>query len=85
MAHRIDFPTAVSIASRYLACAAEEAAFTGLSTTFPRELHAGGSLLFIASSPCNGAIHLPSTLIEVEIKLESPSAEVHVRAVACFS
>jgi hypothetical protein len=40
-----------------------------LCTTFPHELHAGGSLSFLASSPCSEAIHLPSRSIEV-----SPSA-----------
>jgi hypothetical protein len=43
--------------------------FTRLSMTFPHELHAGGSLLFLASSPRNEAIHLPSRSIEMEIKL----------------
>jgi len=34
------------------------------STAFPHELHAGGSLLFIASSPGNEAIRLQSRSIE---------------------
>jgi hypothetical protein len=32
-----------------------------LSAAFPHVLHAGCSLLFIASSPCDEAIYLPST------------------------
>jgi hypothetical protein len=50
------------------------------STTFPYELHAGSSLLFIASSPRNEAIHLQSRSIEMEIRLirHQPSAAVHL-------
>jgi hypothetical protein len=40
-----------------------------LFTAFPHALHAGGSLLFLASSPSNEAIHLPSHSIEKEIQL----------------
>jgi hypothetical protein len=48
------------------------------STTFPHELHAGSSLMFIASSPRNEAIHLQSRSIEMKIKIYSPSAAVHL-------
>src|SRR5580692_5653956 len=47
-----------------------------LSTTFPHELHAGGSLLFLVSSPCNEAIHLPSRSMEMKNQIYSPSAAV---------
>ena len=36
---------------------------------FPHELQACGSLLFIASSPCIKAMHLPSRSKEIEIKV----------------
>ena len=39
-----------------------------LSTMFPHEREACGSLLFIASSPCIKAIHLPSRSKEMEIR-----------------
>ena len=38
------------------------------SHRFPHELQACGSLLFIASSPCIKAIHLPSRSKEMEIR-----------------
>ena len=38
------------------------------SMIFPHELHAGSSLLYIASSPRKEAIHLQLRSIEIEIK-----------------
>src|SRR5882724_8393546 len=53
------------------------------STTFPHELHAGGSPLFIASSPWNEAIHVPSRSIEMEIRFTRHQTAVH-RNICCF-
>jgi len=55
------------------------------STTFPHELHAGSSLMFIASSPRNEAIHLQSRSIEMKIKIYSPSSCGAPERIASFS